>query len=67
MSYGMAPNDPIPNEPRAARGWSIHHVNFGLSMQTLLEKHGVEHILKYPGTEQAHENAVDFLIHHLKK
>jgi hypothetical protein len=42
-------------------------VNFGLSMQTLLEKHGVEHILKYPGTEQAHENAVDFLIHHLKK
>ena len=67
MSYGMTPDAPIPSEARAARGWSIHHVNFGLSMQTLLEKHGVEHVLKYPGTEQAYENAVDFLIHHLKK
>jgi len=67
MSYGMTPDAPIPSEARAARGWSIHHVNFGLSMQTLLEKHGVEHVLKYPGTNQAHKNAVDFLIHHLKK
>jgi len=67
MSYGMAPDDPIPSQARAARGWSIHHVNFGLSMQALLKKHGVEHILKYPGTHQAHEDAVAFLIHHLKE
>ena len=67
MSYGMAPDDPIPSQARAARGWSIHHVNFGLSMQALLKKHSVEHILKYPGTHQAHEDAVAFLIHHLKE
>jgi hypothetical protein len=36
-------------------------------MQALLKKHSVEHILKYPGTHQAHEDAVAFLIYHLKE
>jgi acetyl esterase len=67
MSYGMDPEDPIPNDPKRARGWSIHHVRFGLVMEKKLRQEGVEVFLKHPQVELPFANAVDFLIHHLQK
>ncbi len=67
MSYGMKPDAPIPTDPKRARGWSIHHVQFGLVMKKKLEQNEVEVHLKYPGEELAFESDVPFLIHHLKK
>ena len=67
MSYGMKPDDQIPDNPKRARGWSIHHVNFGIVMEDKLRREGVEVFLKYPQIQLPYENEVAFLIHHLKK
>ena len=54
MSYGMKPNDPIPSDPKRARGWSIHHVNFGIDMEKKLRWEDVNVFLKFPfGKEEA--------------
>jgi acetyl esterase len=66
MSYGMTPDEPIPSDAKKARGWSIHHVNFGIALEDKLRRNGVDAILKYPGIELSFENDVDFMIHHLK-
>lgn len=67
MSYGMNPDDAIPSDPRRARGWSIHHVNFGIAMEAKLRREGVDVFLKYPQAKLPFANDVAFLIHHLKK
>ncbi len=67
MSYGMNPADSIPTDPKRARGWSIHHVHFGIVMQEQLKRHGVEVHLKYPKATLPFKDDVEFLIHHLKK
>lgn len=67
MSYRMKPADEIPDDPKQARGWSIHHVNFGIVMEEKLRQAGVEVYLKYPGVKLPFENEVAFLVHHLKK
>ncbi len=66
MSYGMNPDDKIPSDPKRARGWSIHHVNFGIAMEKILRREGVEVFLKYPQTKLKFEDDVSFLIHQLK-
>ena len=67
MSYGMNPDDPIPSDPKRARGWSIHHVNFGIVMEKKLRREGVNVFLKFPQAQLPFEDDVAFLIHHLKK
>jgi acetyl esterase/lipase len=67
MSYGMKPGDPVPDDPKRARGWSIHHVNFGMAMEEKLRREGVEVYLNHPGVDLPFENEVEFLIHHLKE
>ena len=67
MSYGMNPDDPIPSDPKRARGWSIHHVNFGIVMEKKLRQEGVEAFLKYPKAQIPFKDDVAFLIHHLNK
>lgn len=67
MSYGMKPDDQIPANKQKARGWSIHHVNFGIALEDKLRREGVEVILKYPQIKLPFENDVEFLIHHLKQ
>lgn len=67
MNYNMKPDDQIPDDPRRARGWSIHHVNFGIVMEEKLRNAGVEVHLKYPQIQLPYDNDVSFLIHHLKK
>lgn len=66
MSYSMAPSSKMPNDLRRARGWIIHHVNFGLAMEKRLLQSGVEVVLKYPGASPKFSSDVDFLLHHLK-
>ena len=67
MSYNMKPDDQIPDNPRLARGWIIHHVNFGIIMEEKLRNAGVEVHLKYPQIQLPFDDDVSFLIHHLKK
>ena len=67
MSYGMKPDDSVPKDPKRVRGWSIHHVNFGIAMEERLRQEGVEVFLQYPGVDLPYEDEVEFLIHHLKK
>lgn len=67
MSYGMKPDAPVPSDPKRARGWSVHHVNFGVAMEEKLKEAGVEAHLKYPGANVPFDSGVDFLIHHLKQ
>lgn len=67
MSYGMNPDDPLPTNPERVRGWSIHHVNFGIAMEKKLREEGVEVYLNYPRAQLPFKDDVSFLIHHLKK
>ena len=67
MSYRMNPDDDVPDDPKSARGWSIHHVNFGIAMEDKLQQEGVEVFLKYPQVQLPFENEVVFLIHELGK
>ena len=67
MTYGMKPDAPIPGDPKRVRGWSIHHVNFGIAMEKELNRAGVEVFLKYPGVQLPFNTDTEFLIHHLKK
>ncbi len=64
LSYSMQPGDPVPTE--GANGWKIHHVNFGIAMETRLRRAGVEVVLKYPQLELPFADDVAFLIHHLQ-
>ena len=66
MSYGMNPNASIPEDPKRARGWSIHHVKFGMVMEQRLKQEGVEVVLKYPNAQPAFTSDVPFLIHHFR-
>ncbi len=62
MSYSMAPDAKIPEDPKKARGWMIHHVNFGIALQQKLMAAGVEVTLDYPGPETRYSSVVDFMI-----
>ena len=61
MSYGMAPDAPVPAGGRA-RGWKIHHVNFGIRLKEQMDALGVEADLKYPGATPAYASTADFFI-----
>ena len=65
MSYGMHPEASIPNNPKRAQGWSIHHVNFGIVMEEKLREEGVAVFLKYPNAKVPFEDDTAFLMHHL--
>ncbi len=66
MTYGMAPNDPVPTEAARARGWKIHHVVHGVELQKLCAKLGVEAHLKYPGAKTAYASIPQFFKAKLK-
>ncbi len=65
MSYWMRPEDPIPTDPQLIWNWTVHHVNFGKSMQDKLKSKGVEVTLNYPNHTEFFEDEASFLIHHL--
>ncbi len=76
VSYGGHPSrvidfrkadDDIPDDPKAARGWSIHHANFGTTLEDRLRQEGLDGFLNYPRADLPFKNEVEFLVHHLKK
>ncbi len=66
MSYNMAPEDPVPNDPKKAQGWKIHHVTFGQVLLAKAKKLGIEAHLKYRGAKVAYPSQDAFLIDKLK-
>jgi acetyl esterase/lipase len=60
MSYGMAPDAPVPVDPRRARGWKVHHVMFGVKLKEKMDALGIEADLNYPGGSAAYASAADF-------
>jgi len=67
MSYGMTPDDPIPDDERKAGNWKVHHVNHGVEMKRLMEKQGLEIHLTWPGAKTMYASSADFFIAKLKR
>ena len=65
MSYGMAPDDPIPTDPARARGWKVHHVMFGVKLKEKMDALGIEADLKYPGAQTTYGSIPQFFIEKL--
>ncbi len=65
MGYRMAPDAPVPTNPRQARGWRIHHVVFGLELKKKMDALGIEADLKYPGSRATYRSTAHFLIQKL--
>ena len=66
MTYGMAPDDAIPEGDRAS-GWQVHHVNFGIALKKKLDAAGVENVLQYPGKRSKYGSAAGFFVAKLVK
>ena len=62
MTYQMAPDDPVPDDPQRAGGWKIHHVAFGAALKEKMDELGVEAGLNYPGARPAYRSLAHFLI-----
>lgn len=60
MSYGMAPDDPVPTDPKRARGWKVHHVMFGVKLKEKMDALGVEADLKYRGSDSKYVSVAHF-------
>lgn len=60
MSYGNAPGDPVPTDPRKAGNWKVHNVAFGVALKQKMDALGVEADLAYPGSKNKYRNMVDF-------
>lgn len=66
MSYGMKPGDPVPNDPKRASGWKVHHVNFGVKLKEKMDALKVEADLKHPGAKTSCKSVSEFFIRKLK-
>jgi acetyl esterase len=62
MSYGMAPNDPLPSDPRRIQGWQVHHVTFGIKLKEMMDSLGLEAHLRYPGKTGKYASIAEFFI-----
>ncbi|HUT89404.1 MAG TPA: alpha/beta hydrolase [Thermoguttaceae bacterium] len=60
MTYGMAPDAPVPTDPARARGWKVHHVTFGVKLKEKMDALGIEADLKYPGASSKYESVPQF-------
>lgn len=65
MSYRMSPKDPVP-EGQTARGWKVHHVQFGVALKEKMAVLGIESDLVYPGSKNKYHSNVDYFISMLK-
>ena len=61
MQYGMKPNALVPNNMKKARGWIVHHVDFGIALKEKMDGLGVEANLKYPNSKTQYETLDKFL------
>ena len=62
----MSPKDPVP-EGQTARGWKVHHVQFGVALKEKMAVLGIESDLVYPGSKNKYQSNVDYFISMLKK
>ena len=60
MTYGMAPDDPVPTDPQRARGWKVHHVMFGVKLKEKMDELGIEADLKYSGAHTTYGSISHF-------
>jgi len=60
MTYGMAPNAPVPSDPQRAQGWKVHHVAFGVKLEEQMDGLDIEADLVYPGAEPKHASMEEF-------
>ena len=67
MSYGMAPDEPEPDDSERARGWKVHHVVFGVKLKERMDALGIEADLKYPGARTAYRSSAHFFVEKLGK
>ena len=66
-AYGMAPGDPVPDDPKRARGWKVHHVMFGIKLKEKMDRLGIEADLKYPDAQTTYRSNAHFFIERLAK
>ena len=66
MQYGQKPDDPVPSDPKRARGWKIHHVMFGIKLKERMDELGVEANLQHPGRDTSYGTREKFFIAKLK-
>jgi pimeloyl-ACP methyl ester carboxylesterase len=52
MEYRMSPDETVPDDPKEARGWKIHHVNFGIELKERMDELGIENHLVFPGSPE---------------
>jgi len=67
MRYRQDPTDPVPDNPKIAKGWSIHHVQFGITLKKKMDKLGIEADLKYPNAKTTYDSEADFFIKKFQK
>lgn len=60
MGYGMAPDAPVPTDPKRSQGWKVHHVMFGVKLKEKMDALGIEADLKYPGASSTYASVGDF-------
>ena len=62
VEYRQNPDDPVPDDPKEASDWSVHHVRFGFALKEKADALGIEAYLKYPGSNNKYESDADFFI-----
>jgi acetyl esterase/lipase len=60
MTYGMAPDAPVPSDSERARGWKVHHVAFGVKLKEQMDALGIEADLAYPGVKPKYASMAEF-------
>lgn len=65
MTYGMAPDDPPPADPKKVTGWQVHHVMFGVKLKERMDELGIESHLKYPKSKTKYPDSIAFMIDQL--
>lgn len=61
-SYAMAPGDAVPEDPKKANGWKVHHVAFGIELKKRMDELGVDADLKYPAAKPVYGSVADFFV-----
>ena len=67
LKYSQNPDDPVPDNPKKAGMWSVHHVQFGVALKEKADALGIEAHLQYPGSTNKYDSQAEFFITKLGK
>ncbi|SFB94710.1 alpha/beta hydrolase fold [Algibacter lectus] len=62
MQYAMSPKTAVPNNAKRARGWVVHHVDFGTALKEKMDELNVEADLKYLGAKTKYNSFIEFFV-----